>query len=187
MLKELKSLLEGKIVGGRYETVVGKFNPREEVIYRPGVDKDEFKGRISTVFRSKEGNFCVTLRNFNRITPGDRMAVSDSRLKLAEADPRAYKGLPGEFKYRTLRLEGIQSLAVLKAGKWVPLALSCQEWDEKLKAHFAAHPPPEPVKVPRRKRVKFSDWAELVEAARVLIPAHLALKKDKVFSERLRA
>ena len=54
----------------------------------------------------------------NRITPGDRMSVTDEQLMEAAENPNLYKNLPGEFKFRAFRYEGIRQLEVCLGGRW---------------------------------------------------------------------
>lgn len=178
-LAQLQKLLENQLVRGNYKIIVGKFNPREQVIYRSGVARDEFKGRVKSVFRSKEGNVCVVLRHFHRITPGDRKSVSDELLKIAEESPRAYKGLPGEFKFRSLRLEGILDIKIMKAGKWVPVMADFKEWDREIKKTPMLVLP----RAPRKRRMTFEEWeryvafVEVVKSLPALERAHNKLRR----------
>lgn len=185
MLAQLQKLLTNQLVRGTYKIVVGKFNPKEQVVYREGVAKDEFKGRVKSVWRSKDGNVCVVMRHYNRITPGDRKSVSDVVIKMAEESGRAYTGLPGEFKFRSLRLEGIQGIEVMKAGKWVSFSsMSPQEWDEEIKKTPMPVLPPKEAK---KKRLTFQEWADLFDIYRslpALAKADAALKKEQALEKK---
>ena len=117
----LKAAVEGKMVRGSYKVVVGGSKPSASTVMREGVSRDEFKGFVETVRTTKSGHVILTMRTYNRITAGSRSAVTDLELALAEADPRLYKGLPGEFQFRTYRLEGVLSLEVCRGGLWFPV------------------------------------------------------------------
>lgn len=118
-----KALGKRPIIRGNYQIVVGKKQKNPvPVVFREGVPRDEFKGRLSSFWITKAGKVAVCLRHYHRITPGERRLVPDSLLKIAEASPLAFKGLAGEFQYRTLRGEGIMELEVCRGGKWYPLS-----------------------------------------------------------------
>lgn len=112
--------LANKLVRGSYNKVVG-CKKDDNTVYRDGVSSDEFKGVVSHAHVSKDGNLLLYVRNMNRITPGDRMSVTDEQLMAAAADPRLYKNLPGEFKFRAFRFEGIRKLDVCLGGHWRPV------------------------------------------------------------------
>lgn len=113
-----KKAIRGQLVIGHYEIVVGKKQKNPvPVVYRDGVAKEEFKGRVTSVWITKKGKIAVCLRHYHRITPGDRTQVPDSLVRIAELSPLAFKGLPGEFQFRTLRGEGVQFIEVWRGGK----------------------------------------------------------------------
>lgn len=123
-LAEAFALLEplaSNLVRGRYDIVVGGAKKDENVIIRETVPLDEFKGIVSHAFVSKDGKLLLCVRTMNRIMPGDRMEVTDAQLMQAALDPRLYKSLPGEYKFRSYRFEGIRELEVCRGGKWMPL------------------------------------------------------------------
>lgn len=121
MKKETLKRLEGLLIRGKYMTVVGGAKPDPTTVVREGVALDEIKGFVDTVKDTKTGNTILVMRNMNRITAGSRAEITDADLIRAELDHRVYKGLPGEYKYRSYRAEGLHSLEVCKGGKWEPV------------------------------------------------------------------
>lgn len=113
--------LANNLVRGRYDIVVGGAKPDATTIIRENVPLDEFKGLVSHAFISKDGKLLLCVRTVNRITSGDRMAVTDEQLLAAALDPRLYKGLAGEFKFRSYRFEGLRELERWNGRQWVPL------------------------------------------------------------------
>lgn len=113
--------LASNLVRGTYDIVVGGNKRDANVVLREDVPLDEFKGIVSHAFISKDGNLLLCVRTMNRITPGSRMEVTDAQLIQAALDPRLYKSLPGEYKFRSYRFEGIRALEVCRAGQWIPL------------------------------------------------------------------
>lgn len=116
-LENLNGLV-GNLVRGRYDVVVGGGQADANVVYRDGVAFDAIQGFVDAVRVTKAGKVILVMRNMNRITPGDRSEVTDTRLLLAELDPRVYKGLAGEYKFRSYRSEGLRNLEVCRGGKW---------------------------------------------------------------------
>jgi len=94
------------------------------VVYRDGVAPDRFDGFVENVWVSKAGHVVMSVRTRNRIQPGDRKAITDTELEARKADPRKFGGLPGEYQFRTYRLDGITSLSVCRGAMWVELIAS---------------------------------------------------------------
>jgi len=167
VLKPLRDALCNQIVHLAYDIQVGK-KSNTPVTYRKDVPLDEAKGRVSSIWITKKGVLVVCMRSYNRITPGSRKDITPQMERRAKQDHRAYKGMPGEFQYRTFHLKGVRWIKVCRGGKWMKFDLAAlEQYIQDNKAAFEQAKTAAMTAKPRKrvKRVKFSDWLDLVEAS----------------------
>lgn len=126
----VRNMCRGQLVKFNYTEVIGNHPPDPNVKLRVSKKPCEVMGMIEDdygVWETNDGNWCLRLRNMNLLTKGDPSKLTFEDLDKYKAQLKTYKGMPGEYPFRTYRLEGIRpgTFQACRGGKWhlVPIVI----------------------------------------------------------------